>query len=123
VVVREGRAFVARRGPTMEHAGTWEFPGGKVEPGEPDATALRRELDEELGWAVDVGELVGEGITGRIHLVGYLCRAGGEPTLTEHDAIDWIGPDALDTLRWAPADGPVIAGLRAWFAAGGSRAG
>lgn len=110
-VLRAERVFVARRGPTMEHGGTWEFPGGKVEPGESDEAALMRELVEELGWAIAVGPRVGEGTTGRVHLVGYACVAEGEPTLAEHDAGEWFTAAELDTLRWAPADGPVIAGL------------
>lgn len=112
-VMREGRVFVVRRGPAMKHPGTWEFPGGKVEPGEDDATALARELVEELAWPVQVGALAGEGVTGRVHLVGYLCEAHGEPTLSEHDAADWLELSALDELLWAPADAPVVAGLRA----------
>lgn len=103
----------------MEHAGTWEFPGGKVEDGESDEAALVRELQEELAWPVRVGRCVGEGTTGRVHLVGYACDAEGEPCLGEHDAGDWVGSGALAALCWAPADGPVIAGLTAFFAAGG----
>ncbi len=116
-VVRDARVFVARRGPTMEHAGTWEFPGGKVEPGETDHGALRRELVEELAWRVEVDGLAGEGTTGRVHLVGYLCRADAEPTLTEHDAAGWFGTDELCALGWAPADAPVLAGLMALLGA------
>lgn len=112
-VLRDGKVFAARRGPGMSHPGSWEFPGGKVEPGETDAAALARELVEELGWPVAVGPRVGEGTTGRVHLVGYACVAEGEPRLTEHDDCGWFTLDALDALTWAPADPPVIAGLRA----------
>ena len=59
VVVEDGRMMVALRGPGMAHAGLWELPGGKVEPGEDDAVALARELAEELGIQVRVGGHVG----------------------------------------------------------------
>ncbi len=117
VVMRAGRVFVARRGPAMAHAGGWEFPGGKVEPGESDEAALARELAEELGWPVRVGVCVGEGTTGRVHLVGYLCEAEGEPVPSEHDAVAWEAPAALPGLHWAPADGPVVEGFLRWLAA------
>lgn len=97
----------------MEHAGTWEFPGGKVEPGEDDRDALAREMLEELSLRVTVGSLVGEGTTGRVHLVAYACEAHGEPVAGEHDRLAWVPVTDLHRLAWAPADAPVIAALRA----------
>ncbi|MBM4365931.1 MAG: (deoxy)nucleoside triphosphate pyrophosphohydrolase [Deltaproteobacteria bacterium] len=111
--IRRGTTvLVARRGPLMEHAGTWEFPGGKVEMGEDDREALAREIAEELGCRVTVGALAGEGITGRIHLVGYWCEAKEEPVATEHDRLEWAELHALGGFRWAPADGPIIAAIQ-----------
>ena len=118
VVVRAGRVLVARRGPTMPHSGTWEFPGGKVEAGESDEAALIRELREELEWSVEVGACVGEGTTGRVHLVGYLATADGDPVLGEHDAVEWRASSELPALEWAPADGPIVAGVLRWAAGG-----
>jgi 8-oxo-dGTP diphosphatase len=115
VVERGRRVLVARRGPGMRHPGTWEFPGGKVEPGEGDAEALERELVEELAWRVRVGAMLGEGTTGRVHLVGYLCAAEGEPVPGEHDLVAWVESEALPNLAWAPADGPVVEGVLRWF--------
>ena len=95
----------------MKHAGTWEFPGGKVESGESDEAALCRELEEELAWRVLVGPAAGEGTTGAVLLVGYWCEAEGEPVLREHDAAAWLTPTQLQLLDWAPADAPVLAGV------------
>ena len=97
----------------MEHAGTWEFPGGKVEPGETDQAALARELFEELSWSVQVGERVGEGTTGKVQLVGYWCVATGSPHPSEHDEVAWLAPDEFGAYRWAPADGPILVAVTA----------
>ena len=104
----------------MEHAGTWEFPGGKVEAGEDDRGALAREIVEELRCEVRVGALAGQGTTGRIHLVGYWCEALSVPRATEHDALEWVAIAELPRLGWAPADGPVIEAIL--VAAGSPRA-
>ena len=113
VVMRGGRIMAARRGPGVRMAGLWEFPGGKVEAGEDDRSALARELMEELAVEVDVGACMGENIhtdpRGPFCLVAYRCRiTKGEPILSDHDAIDWLSPDALSTLEWAPADLPFV---------------
>ena len=97
-------------------AGKWEFPGGKVEPGEDDRTALARELMEELAIAVSVGECMGENVhteeRGPFCLVAYRVQIlSGEPVLTDHDAIRWLRAEALSTLDWAPADLPFVEAL------------
>jgi 8-oxo-dGTP diphosphatase len=107
-----GRALVTRRGPGMAHAGAWEFPGGKVEPGESDATALVRELAEELGLNITVGPFLGEADTpvgSRIvRLAAYACRTADTPDLREHDALAWVDAAGLDGFAWAPADVPLL---------------
>lgn len=114
VIVRDGRILCAQRGSDGALAGKWEFPGGKVERGEPPRDALVRELTEELLCEVAVGEVV----TTTIHdydfaticLTTFLCELlAGEPTLTEHQAVVWLAPDELYTLDWAPADVPAVA--------------
>lgn len=117
-VLRDGRLMVTRRGPTMSGAGGWECPGGKVEAGETDAEALRRELQEELRIDVCVGEHIvdvrwpREGARDLL-LVVYACSLErGEPQLTEHDALRWVEPVELDTLSWQAADRPAVEPIR-----------
>lgn len=116
-IVEGDRVLAARRGPGRALAGLWEFPGGKVEPGETDATALRRELSEELGLEATLGPCLGESHfrspKGDILLVVYVAEAGGTPMPTEHDAIAWLGPDELTTVTWSPADVPLLDAVRA----------
>jgi 8-oxo-dGTP diphosphatase len=112
-VVRDGCVLVARRGPRQRHAGWWELPGGKLEPGETEPQALARELREELGIEVSVGARLDEathhypGITVRL-AAWSATLAAGEPTATEHDALKWVRPHELADLAWAPADVPLI---------------
>jgi len=121
-IVRDGRVLACRRTGPAHLAGLWEFPGGKVEPGESDEQALERELVEELGVAVRVGPRVGPELdlggtaVMRVHLCS-LTEAETEPVAHEHDALRWLGPDELDEVPWIPADAPVLADLRACLAA------
>lgn len=112
-IVRDGRVLATRRGPGMHLEGLWELPGGKVEPGEGDAVALARELDEELGLEVEVGEYLAENLhdygSKQVLLVAWSARiVGGTLVLAEHDAHRWLGPDELEAVQWAPADVPLL---------------
>lgn len=116
-IVRGRAVLAALRGPGMRMAGFWELPGGKVEPGEDDATALARELAEELGLWVRVGDFLGEVVHDypalRVHLLAYRCEDdGSEPVLREHAEVRWVEADGLDALEWAPADRPLLLPLR-----------
>jgi 8-oxo-dGTP diphosphatase len=106
-IVSAGRLFATQRG-YGDWAGWWEFPGGKIEPGETPDEALRRELREELALEVRVGEEVArvEYDYPKFHLSMrlYLCTHEGEPTLKEHSAARWLSKDELEAVRWLPAD-------------------
>jgi 8-oxo-dGTP diphosphatase len=114
----QGRVLIARRPEGKTLAGLWEFPGGKVEPGESPEAALVRELKEELD--LDVAEDALEPITfashayPEFHLLMPLYavrRWAGAPKALEHDALAWALPAALNTYPMPPADAPLLARL------------
>jgi 8-oxo-dGTP diphosphatase len=121
VIIRDGAILCAQRGPDGHLPGLWEFPGGKVEAGETPHHALAREIDEELGCQVDVGDRIvsttHEYDFGVVTLTTFYCRlASGLPHPAEHTAIVWLAPAAFDTLPWAPADLPAVKAIQARFA-------
>jgi len=95
----------------------WEFPGGKVEPGETDEEALIREIKEELDVSIYVHEFVAESVQNAagtpIHLLGYRCRlvSKSPSTSTDHDALEWFTPEEFDYKFWAPADIPLLVSI------------
>ncbi|MBX2796262.1 MAG: 5-formyltetrahydrofolate cyclo-ligase [Myxococcales bacterium] len=115
--VRDGRVLAAQRS-TGPLAGKWELPGGKVEPGETDRDALARELREELAVQVEVkgrlGTTVHDGDGRRIELVAYLVEAPPptRPVPTEHAQLRWLSAAELTSVDWAPADIPLLEGVR-----------
>ena len=112
-VIRDGdRIFATQRG-YGNYKDWWEFPGGKIEPGETPEQALAREIREELRTEVKVGEKLAqvEYDYPDFHLsMGcYLCAVrSGHLTLTEHESARWLRPDELDQVDWLPADRSVI---------------
>ena len=115
-IITEGRVLACERSAPPEVAGRWEFPGGKVEPGETDEQALARECVEELGVRVAVGARIGPDVSlahGRAVLRVFAVRLldGDEPRALEHTAMRWLSVDELDTVRWLPADKPIVAAL------------
>ena len=109
---RDGRLLGARRGPGRRNAGLWELPGGKVEAGESDEVALRRELAEELGVSARIGAPIGESVHAyahaTVHLVVYTCTSTDEPVSNEHDRLAWFDAGALRAVAWSDADVPII---------------
>lgn len=115
-IERDGHYLAARRTRPDWASGRWEFPGGKVELGETEVQALVREIREELGVGIAVGEQVpGEW---RLHddLVLHLYVATlveGQPMpLDHHDEIRWLAPDEFDSVFWLESDLDAVARLR-----------
>lgn len=113
VIVRDGLVYCVQRGPDGSLPGMWEFPGGKIEPGEDEVSALTREIQEELLCEVRVGQKVTTTAHhydfGTVRLTTYYCDLiAGEPSLTEHAAERWLQPNRLADLTWAPADVPAV---------------
>ena len=112
-ILRDGRLLAARRSSPPAMAGGWEFPGGKVEPGESEIGALVRECHEELGVVVQVGPRVGPDARLRGGSVLRVYRASlvepGEPkALQDHDRLEWLSATQLSQVPWLPADWPIV---------------
>ena len=107
VIERRGRLLLCRRPAGKRHAGLWEFPGGKLLPGESIPDAARRELAEELAVEVlAVGERLFERQDpGSPFVVEfYPVEIAGEPVALEHEALIWARPEDLAGLDLAPSD-------------------
>lgn len=116
VAISHGKVFMARRKPGKSLAAHWEFPGGKVEAGEDHKTALKRELKEELGVEVEVGDFIGSGHTMgnavEINLHGYLIEFVNEPSSSlDHDQMGWMGEEDVSLLKIPEADRPILHSL------------
>jgi 8-oxo-dGTP diphosphatase len=115
-IIDGGRLLAAQRAKPPELAGGWEFPGGKVEPGETDEEALTRECREELGVEVSIGRRVGDAWPlqhGYVMHVWTATITEGEPRALEHSDLRWLGAAELFDVRWLPADLPVVEAVRA----------
>ncbi|MFP4145025.1 MAG: (deoxy)nucleoside triphosphate pyrophosphohydrolase [Phycisphaeraceae bacterium] len=110
------RVLIARRRQDGVLGGYWELPGGKLEPGETPPECLAREMEEELGLSVAVGEplpvVEHRYEHGLVRLHPYLCRAeGGRPRAIASSEIRWVGPGELDDYTFPPANGPLLEAL------------
>jgi 8-oxo-dGTP diphosphatase len=115
-IVQNGAVLLARRSPTRTEPGRWELPGGKVEPGETDQQALRRELAEELSLATRVFEQISPAVEVEpgVDLLCYRAElTSDEPVrLIDHDAYRWVRPDELDAMDLLESDKRFVASLQ-----------
>ena len=117
IIIRNGQVFATQRG-YGEWKGWWEFPGGKMEPGEIPQEALKREIREELDAEITVGQLLEtiEWDYPKFHLTMhcFLCALISEDVhLNEHEAAAWLKKDTLHTVKWLPADEGLIPKIEA----------
>jgi 8-oxo-dGTP diphosphatase len=119
---RPTRLLAARRTEPPALAGGWELPGGKVDEGEGLHEALHRELLEELGVQVRLGELLPGPLPGQRWPLGdrfamsvwFAVVTSGEPMpLEDHDALRWLGARELYAVGWLPADLPIVDAIAA----------
>ena len=116
-IIKDGeKVFATQRGYGDQKDG-WEFPGGKMEPGETPEQALVRELREELAIDVSVGSFVctveHDYPTFHLKMHCFICSivGGKSPELLEHEAARWLAPAELHSVNWLPADVKVVAAL------------
>ena len=113
-VFHDGERFLAcRKKPGKPLEGHWEFPGGKIEPGETPEQALAREIREELNLIAEVGQKVTtttyEYDFATIELTTFYCTlVDGDLRLTDHDDTKWVTSTDAAHLTWAPADIPAV---------------
>jgi len=111
LLVREGLVLIALRKAGKHMGRKWEFPGGKIRPGESPEQCLARELDEELDIRARIGALVGSAryrsASGDVDLQILLYRAeylSGSFTLSDHEALAWVEPERLESYDLADSD-------------------
>lgn len=114
IIERDGLVLAAQRSAAMSLPLKWEFPGGKINPGETAAEGLRREIVEELAVEVRVGQSLPASTHDypafTVTLYPFVCLLeSGEIILHEHAALAWLSAENLASLDWAEADLPVLA--------------
>lgn len=111
-VIRKGDKILATQRGYGEFKDGWEFPGGKIEPGERPEEALKREIKEELKAAISVGDDLGvveyDYPNFHLNMRCFMCSLVSEDvTLLEHEAMKWLTAETIDTVNWLPADKPM----------------
>ena len=120
VIHKRGEVLIAQRSEKMSSPMCWEFPGGKVEQGESEQEALKRELFEELDINIIVGDFLTRSRARHLHteieMSIYACTINkGTPKANEHAQLSWVSGEALGGYAWAPADIPIIAYVEEWL--------
>ena len=118
VVTHEGKFLACRNAESRRHGGLWEFPGGKVEPGERNEFALQRELREELQIEVEIIRLAATvnfqpPLEGQIHFYEAQLQSAPPSIGQDHDELLWLSLAELSDLNWAPADQAFVSILTA----------
>ncbi len=113
IIVKDGKVLIAKRKPTDKLPDKWEFPGGKIEPDETPRDCLAREMKEEFGITVSVGEFLGESVYhydhGPIRLLAYrTCWREGNFCLKDHADYAWVTVNQFCEFDFAPADIPFV---------------
>ena len=113
ILVKNGKVLVAKRKSTDKLPDKWEFPGGKIEPDETPRDCLAREMQEEFGITVSVGDFLGESVYhydhGSIRLLAYrTCWREGNFCLKDHADYAWVRVNQLSDFDFAPADIPFV---------------
>ena len=117
IIIQNHKILCVQRGTGRHLAGKWEFPGGKVRPGESMEASVVREVREELDLDVEVQKKL-SAVTHSypdktVRLLPFICRiTGGTLHLHEHQSYQWLGPEELDGLDWCEADQPILRELR-----------
>jgi 8-oxo-dGTP diphosphatase len=115
LIMEKGKVLIGKRKEGYPMAHKWEFPGGKMEPGETPEACLKRELFEELGITAEIGAFFGSGRSGHdspygIELFVYEAtyQGAGPLVLYEHEEIRWVSPRELDEYDFPEADRPIV---------------
>lgn len=112
-IEKNGEIFCAQRPENKSLGGLWEFPGGKLEPGETPEEALVREIQEELNSTIEILSYINEASYdydfGTVIMKTYHAKLiSGNLELLEHQNSTWLAPQDLKTLDWAPVDRPAV---------------
>ena len=119
IIIHENKIFATQRG-YGEFKDGWEFPGGKIEPGETSKEALVREIKEELDIEIEVKDFL-ETVEYdypdfHLSMACFFCSIrSGEMVLKEHEAAKWLTVETLDSVDWLPADKGLVEGIREYM--------
>ncbi|MDR3564929.1 MAG: (deoxy)nucleoside triphosphate pyrophosphohydrolase [Negativicutes bacterium] len=117
ILTDNGKILIAQKGPNDKRANKWEFPGGKIDPGETPEQCLEREMQEEFQVQIQVGKFFAESLfsyeEGQILVMAYFCvQSGGHLTPTEHADYRWVTAQELNQFDFVPSDIPIAEKLR-----------